>query len=94
MGLAFLAFQKIRIHVVGCGDEGFFDTLWRYPSQQVEHGSGFIVGSGSPAAAERLLVDDSSGRFVVDVEIAGCMCQAVNFSMLALSLEKIAPVKA
>ena len=52
--------------------------MWRYPSQQVEHGSGFIVGSGSPAAAERLLVDDSSGRFVVDVEIAGCMCQALG----------------
>ena len=44
----------------------------------MEHGSGVIVGSGSPAAAERLLVDDSSGRFVVDVEIAGCMCQALG----------------
>src|SRR5690349_10949238 len=43
----------------------------RHPTLQVQNRSRLVVGAASPRAAKWLLADNSAGRLVVDVKVAG-----------------------
>ena len=70
-----LFFAHIRIiHRTG-RYEGFFRRSRAGPADEVQNGARFVVGTRSTGAAERLLTNNCAGRFVVDVEVAGCVFQ-------------------
>jgi len=54
-----------RITIIFRRNECFFRCSWRDPAQQVDHTAGFVVCSGSAAAAEGLLPDNCT--FLVDL---------------------------
>jgi len=60
-----------RITIIGGGYEGFFDGSGAHPAKQIHHRTRLIVGSAGARSAERLLSNDSTRWFIVDVEIAG-----------------------
>src|SRR5438067_7887991 len=58
--------------------EGFLDRARARPAQQVERGTGLVVGAGRAAAAEGLLADHGTGGLVVDVEVPGGEAQRLG----------------
>lgn len=65
-----------RILVVRRRDEVLFDCARRSPADHVMQRAGFVVGAGSSRAAKWLLADDSAGRFIIDIEIAGRLTES------------------
>src|SRR4029079_5861862 len=61
----------VGVAVVLRRHERLLDGARRGPAQQVDRGPVLVVVAAGPAAAERLLADDRTGRLVVDVEVAG-----------------------
>ncbi len=67
--------QEIGIHVIRGRYKGFFDGAYRCPAQEIKYRTRLVVGARASGSAKRLLAYHSSGRFVVDVEIARCVHQ-------------------
>ena len=55
-----------------------FHTAWTDPSKQIEWTARLVVGPRCSRTPERLLRDDSTRGFVVDVEIARCESQCIE----------------
>ena len=49
--------------------ESLFDGKRAGPADQVERGTGLVVGAGFAGAAKRLLAHHRAGGFVVDVKV-------------------------
>src|SRR5206468_419876 len=60
-----------RIREVPRRDERLLDRPRADPANEIQHRTGFVVGSGPARPAKRLLPDDGPGRFVVDIEVSG-----------------------
>src|SRR5690606_38562214 len=73
-----LELLHVRVAVVGRSVERLLDRPRAGPAHHVRHRAGLVVGSGCPAAAERLLADYRTGGAVVDVEVAGRSAQAAH----------------
>ena len=54
----------------------FFDCPGGNPAHQVRLRTGFIIGTRGPATTKRLLADNRTGRFVVDIKITRCMLKS------------------
>ena len=65
------------VFVVVGGVEGLLDGLGRSPTDEVEVGTGLVVGAAGAGTAEGLLANDSSGGLVVEVDVAGGILQQV-----------------
>ena len=59
-----------RVAVVRGRNQGFFDGSRGYPTQQIEYGTGFVVGARAACAAKRLLAHHGACGFVIDVEVS------------------------
>src|SRR5215207_10358682 len=55
--------------------ESLFDGTWTAPSDQVPYRAGLVLGSRAAGPAERLLPNDGTRRFVIEVEVASCASQ-------------------
>lgn len=55
-----------------------FDVLRRDPSKEVMRRAGLVVGTGHSSTTKRLLANNGSGTFVVDIQIAGRVLQTIN----------------
>src|SRR6266496_6439352 len=66
-----LCLTHVRVAMIGRRHKGLLDRSRRGPAEQVPHRAGLVIRSRRAAAAERLLSDDSAGRLVIDVEVAG-----------------------
>lgn len=55
--------------------ERLLDGTSGYPANEVQIGTGFVIGTRCPCSTERLLADNGTGRLVVEVEISGRVYQ-------------------
>jgi len=66
------------VAIVGGRYQCFLDGPGADPTQKVQQGPRFVIGSGPTRSAKWLLTYDCTGRFVVDVEVAGCVFQCAH----------------
>ena len=57
------------VSVVFRRNKVLLDGPGRYPAQQVDHGSGLVVGARTAGSSEGLLSHHGSGGLVVNVEV-------------------------
>jgi len=73
-----LTFVHKRVVIAPRWHERLLDAARADPAQQVEDRAGLVVGAGGAGTAKRLLADDGAGGFVVDVEVACGVAQALE----------------
>src|SRR5262249_21165479 len=70
--VAVLLLGHKRVTIIGWRHEVFLDCSRADQAKQIHHRACLIIGSAGARSAKRLLSNDSTCGFIVDVEIAGC----------------------
>ncbi len=69
-------------------DKCLFDATRIGPTDKIERTSRFSIRSGSPRAAKRLLGNDGSGRFIIDIEITGGVAKFVKSCLNGITIRR------